>query len=282
MKILVCGGDERFVLLSELLQKSGHEVKCYALSRAQLPAGCVRADAPVSADAVILPVPAEDARGMLNAPFEQSPCRIEGILERAGDAVIIGGKLSARLRKAAEERGRRVFDYMQSPALVAENASITAEGAISQLMGRTRAALCDMRVLVIGWGRIGKLLMRKLGALCPSVYLMSANPASRALAGALGHRAIAPNCDTQLLKSFDAVINTAPAPVISDLCALREGCILLELASAPGGVDMEKAAEAGLEGIASRGLPGRYAPESAAAAIFRAVEDILKEVSEHE
>lgn len=282
MKILVCGGDERFVLLSELLQKSGHEVKCYALSRARLPEGCERADVPERADAVILPVPAESADGMLSAPFEQRPCRTDEILERAGDAVIIGGRLSARLRQAAAENGQAVFDYMQSPALTAENAAITAEGAISRLMGRKRTALCDMRVLVIGWGRIGKLLMHKLGALCPSVYLMSANPASRALAGALGHRTAAPDCDVRLLKSFDAVINTAPAPVVSDLCALREGCILLELASAPGGVDMDKAAEARLDCTVLRGLPGRYAPESAAAAIFRAVEDILKEVSRHE
>lgn len=282
MKILVCGGDERFVLLSKLLHERGHEVKCLALSRAKLPPGCEAVDQPESADAVILPVPAEDSHGMLNAPLSQRPWRIDDISARAGNAVIVGGKLSAGVHKLAAANGQRAFDYMQSPVLVAKNASITAEGAISQLMGRSRSALCNMCVLVIGWGRIGKLLMHKLGALCPSVYLMSANPASRALAGALGHRAIAPSCDPQLLKSFDAVINTAPAPVIADLCALREGCILLELASLPGGVDMERAAEAGLEGIVSRGLPGRYAPESAAEAIFLAVEDILREVYESE
>lgn len=138
-------------------------------------------------DAVILPVPAENAHVLLNAPLGSQPCRIEHILDCAGcGAVIIGGKISAQIKTSAAERGQRCFDYMKCPNFTVKNAAITAEGAVSELMRRARAALCDMRILVVGWGRIGKLLINKLSALCPAVYLMSVNTEARALAAELG------------------------------------------------------------------------------------------------
>ncbi len=277
MKILICGGDERSVLLAGLLQSDGHEVVCCCLDRAALPPGCRSVSSPVAADAVILPVPAEDHRGFLNAPLGDRPCRVEHILDRAGSsAVIIGGRLGAQIKAAAAQRGMELYDYMRCPEFSARNAAISAEGAVSELMSKARTALCDMRILVVGWGRIGKLLINKLSALCPALYLMSQNSESRALARELGCASLAPDCPPELLGGFDAVINTAPAPVIADLSAFRGSCILLELASAPGGIDGVCAKERGLELCVLRGLPGRYAPESAARAVYDAVSGILK------
>ncbi len=279
MKILVCGGDERSVHLSRLMSADGHEVMCFCLEKAELPEGCRSLGSPVRADAVILPVPAEDAHGLLNAPLGTQPCRIEHILDCAGSAAaVIGGRLGAGIKSAAAQRGMAVYDYMQSPDFTARNAAISAEGAVSELMSKTKTALCDMRILVIGWGRIGKLLISRLRALCPALYLMSRSSEARALARELGCGVAAPDCPPELLGSFDAVINTAPAPVIADLRAFRDSCILLELASAPGGFDTEAARDCGLSLSVLRGLPGRYAPESAARLIHGSVSDILKGV----
>lgn len=231
MKILICGGDGRSVLLAEMLKDDGHEVLCFCMDKAQLPDGVSAVSSPEQADAVILPVPAENAHGLLNAPLGSQPCRIEHILDCAGcGAVIIGGKISAQIKTSAAERGQRCFDYMKCPNFTVKNAAITAEGAVSELMRRAQAALCDMRILVVGWGRIGKLLINKLSALCPAVYLMSVNTEARALAAELGCPSLPPDCPREILHGFDAVINTAPAQVIPDLTAFRDSCILLELA----------------------------------------------------
>lgn len=278
MKILVCGGDERSVYLAGMLAAEGHEVLVLRLDRAEPPRGCIPVAQPERADAVILPVPAENERGMLNAPLGSEPMVVEHILERAGSgAIIIGGKLSPRLRREVEARGMEARDYMRSAEYAAENAAVTAEGAVYELMKSSEAALRDMKILVIGWGRIGKLLIKKLGALCPSVTLMSANPTSRAVCSALGCPSIAPDAPKERLTCFDAVINTAPAPVLPSLAALKESCLLLELASAPGGLDGEVAEAEGLELVTARGLPGKYAPFSAARAMLGAVNEILKE-----
>jgi len=253
------------------------------MDKAQLPDGVRAVSSPEQADAVILPVPAENAHGLLNAPLGSQPCRIEHILDCAGcGAVIIGGRISAQIKTSAAERGQRCFDYMKCPNFTVKNAAITAEGAVSELMRRARSALCDMRILVVGWGRIGKLLIHKLSALCPAVYLMSVNTEARALAAELGCPSLPPDCPREIMQSFDAVINTAPAQVIPDLTAFRDSCILLELASAPGGIDPAEAADAGLDLAVLRALPGRYAPKSASEAMYSAVSDILKGVDHHD
>ena len=240
MKILVCGGDERSAHLCRLLCEAGHEVAALRLENAALPPECRRLAASERAQVVILPVPAcRDTQGeLLNAPLGVSPCPIADILDAAGEgALIIGARLDEKILRASREREQRVRDYMLMPEFTAKNAVITAEGTINRLMDASDTALCDERVLVIGWGRIGKLLMQKLAALGASVCLMSSHADSRSMARALGYPALAPSCGSEMLQGFDAVINTAPAPVIPELCAFREGCRVFELASAPGGID---------------------------------------------
>lgn len=285
MKILVCGGDERSAYLCRALCEAGHEVAALCLENAALPPECRLVNAPERAQVVILPVPAcRDTQGeLLNAPLGVSPCPTADILDAAGEgALVIGGRLDERITRAAHERGQRVRDYMLMPEFTAKNAAVTAEGAVCRLMDASDAALCDERVLVIGWGRIGKLLMQKLAALGASVCLMSSHADSRAMAQALGYPALAPKSGRELLQGFDAVINTAPAPVISELCAFREGCRIFELASAPGGIDAHEALAAGLKYTALPALPGKYAPRSAARAVFCAVTEILKESGEND
>ena len=52
MKILICGGDERSVLLAGMLKNDGHEVLCFCLDRAQLPDGVRAVSSPEQADSI--------------------------------------------------------------------------------------------------------------------------------------------------------------------------------------------------------------------------------------
>ena len=58
MKILICGGDERFVILAGMLRAAGHEVCCLGMEKAALPPGVRRVSEPEKADAAIFPLPA--------------------------------------------------------------------------------------------------------------------------------------------------------------------------------------------------------------------------------
>jgi len=245
VKYSIFGGDERFAILKRLLSDAGYE-ECGA--EPQL---------------AIVPIPTP--KGCVSL-FEGLP---KGTL-------VLAGKCDADMKNAANEKGLRLFDYTAMPSFAAKNADITAEGAVYLLMRSTDSTLKGKRALVIGFGRIGKLLARKLAALGVRVSVLSSSADMRALAEALGYGSEKTgNCG----GDYDMLINTAPAALLSaeELRRFKRGTLVLELASAPGGFTEHELRAMELRYIAAPGLPGRYAPYSAAEVIFDAVKSILKE-----
>lgn len=135
--------------------------------------------------------------------------------------------------------------------------------------------LADARILVIGYGRIGRIIARYLIALGVEVTV-----ASRGAECAL-HR-VTTGCYGGTLCEYDAIVNTAPAMVLraEELRQTRQDCFFLDLASAPGGIDRDAAAELGRRLRWELGLPGRYFPVSAGRIIAGTVLRILTEKGE--
>lgn len=272
MKFQIIGGDLRSVELAKLLESAGNEVTAFALDKSE---GIEKSAEIESADCYILPLPAEGkTAGKLNAPLSEEEYSLSDILFDIPDgSLVLGGKL----KNCPECRGLRMCDYMQRPSFIIGNAALTAEAAIWLLMNERNTALYGKCALVIGYGRIGRILSQRLRALNMHVAVMSRNPEVRAIAGALGYLPVSPK---ESIGSFDIVINTAPGPVLPEgaLSKLKTDCVLLELASLPGGLDKAEAERNGLRYIAAPGLPGRYSPKSAAALVFAAVTEILEEM----
>ena len=82
------------------------------------------------------------------------------------------------------------------------------------------------------------------------------------------------------LCGYDLVVNTVPARVLgqAELADLKPDCLVLDLASKPGGVDLEEAARLGRSVVWALSLPGKVAPVSAGAAIRDTVYHILHEL----
>lgn len=274
MKYQIIGGDERFCLLADLLGRGGNEVCTYALEKAE---GIRKSEGIEDADCYILPLPVEKSGGVLNAPFSEGEKSVHEILFDIPDgALVLGGKISGKLKNSDQCRGLEMYDYMQRPGFIVGNAALTAEAAIWLLMNEMDTALYGKSVLVIGYGRIGRILSQRLKAMNMKVGVMSRNPEVRAIAGALGYRPVSPR---ENIGGFHIVINTAPGSVLPDgaLSALEKDAVLMELASAPGGISRAEAAEFGLKYVEGPGLPGKYSPKSAAELIYNEVNEILKE-----
>ena len=188
----------------------------------------------------------------------------------APDALVCGGLLDAAV-PALQAHSLRWFDYARDETLALENAELTAEAAMPPLLARLPCPLRGSRILILGFGRIGKRLAWKLHTLGAAVTVAARRPEALALARILGLQAEPLGPQLQGLAVYDAVVNTVPAPVICDaqLSAIRPDAALLELASLPGGFCPAAAERAGY--LAARGLPGVYAPEAAAAVIRRAI-----------
>ena len=82
-----------------------------------------------------------------------------------------------------------------------------------------------------------------------------------------------------LAPAFDTVVNTIPAPVLTavELAALPKGCLIVDLASKPGGTDFAAARRLGHTALHALSLPTCCAPESAGEALARTVQAILQE-----
>lgn len=284
MKFAVIGGDMRIVRLAASLSSEGHEVRCFALDEApaDLITSCSISACYCSqdADCVILPLPVLDMRGGLNTPLSAFRHDAEEILScLPKTAVICGGMPGEKLAKYAKDLGLDFVDYYTREELVALNALATAEGTISVLLENSPITIWDSRILVIGYGRIGKMLASRLRALGAHVAVSARKEGDKAYIRAAGCEALDTRTLGAELGRFDTVINTVPFRVlgVEQLRLLKKDTLCIDLASRPGGFDFEAAKRLDINIIWALGLPAETAPVTAGKIIKETVLNILKE-----
>ncbi len=137
------------------------------------------------------------------------------------------------------------------------------------------------RALVLGYGRVGQLTAHRLAALGARVTVAARRYDALAWAEAYGHDALHLGELSGYLCGFDLVVNTVPSRVLPRelLAQLKGGCLVIDLASKPGGVDFQSAAELGVRCVWALSLPGKVAPVSAGTAIRDTVYNMLRESS---
>ena len=274
MIFAVFGGDDRTVRLISLLRADGHEVRPRALELAVPDFGDTPEAAAAGADCVLLPLPAE-RDGLLNAPLSARSHPVDALLAGlpAGMPVLAG--MAEEPLRAACRRGRLLLrDYGRREEFALANAELTAEGAVGLLL-RGDTALRGSRVLIAGYGRIGRALAEKLTALGAQVTVAARRPEARLLAEYHGCRAV-PFGETA--GDWDAVVSTVPSPVFGAEALSGFGdARCLELASPPYGFDLATARALGRPVELASGLPGRSAPAAAAAALRDVIYHIMEE-----
>ena len=136
------------------------------------------------------------------------------------------------------------------------------------------------RVLVIGAGRLGKVLCQQLKGLGAGVNLAARKFSDLAWAQVWGCGAERSDQLSGWLCSYDLIINTVPVPILGreELSDLKPGCLVIDLASKPGGVDFSAASDLGVKVIWALSLPGKTAPVTAGLAIKAAIYNILTEL----
>lgn len=141
----------------------------------------------------------------------------------------------------------RCIDFLKGGYYLWENAGITAQCAAKILQQREPDGAC---VLIIGWGRIGKQLLPLLRELGCNVTIAVRRENIFAQLTDLGISAVL--ISQWQPRQYDIIVNTAPAPLLSESQAHPEA-FLLDLASVQGIL--------GNRVLWERGLPNRYAPE---------------------
>lgn len=275
MELVAIGGDLRYAHLVDGARRDGIDAAGLGLEYAGVDIPAAALPDLAQAEAVILHNPF-GAAGMA-FPYAQNPCRPEEVWDALlpGTPVFLFGPGDV---PAEFCRRYPTVDLSGDDRLTNRNAAFTAEGAIHAVCERALFSLTEARVMVIGYGRIGRALTEMLLGYGARVTVAARSERARSLAARAGVQAVDMDGMLEKLPTQRVVFSSPPERVVEakHLARLRQDALLVDLSSPPYGVDIKTAQMMGLTAWREPGLPGRYCPESAGRALLAALLEARK------
>lgn len=274
MKAYLIGGDSREKYLAYQLERKGIEI---------IHPEQVDRLKDKKADFIVLPTPVTMDRFTVKATEGQRKVTLKEILDITEKGQpIFGGMFPAEFRKALEEKGAVIYDFMKMDDIAIQNAVATAEGAIAEAVFMSNEVIHGQEVLVLGYGRCAEVLADKLKGMAAKVTVMARREEARSRAWTFGNEILAFD-DLQEIEKFHYIFNTVPSMCITKdwIDRLNRYCCIVDIASKPGGVDFDYCSKKGIRAKLCGSLPGRYAPKTSGELLAKKIESILKETQEY-
>lgn len=283
-KLAIIGGDLRLVKLSEMLLSEGAEVTTYALENAENMEAeqCETMEQLMESSSIILgPIPFSSNGSTINTPFSNHKVSVEEVMKQCSGKTLIAGAFRQDAYRLAEKNNVKLIDLLKREELSVLNAVSTAEGAIKIAIEETPKNLHCSNVLVLGFGRIGKILSHMLNGLGAKVACEARKNSDLAWIKAYGYEPVPLPELKDNLEKFDVIINTIPYMILDSdaLDLVRKDALVMDLASNPGGVDRTAIKEKGIKFIWALSLPGKIAPVTSAEFIKETLYNVIKEIS---
>ncbi len=226
-------------------------------------------------DALILPLPISKNGTEVFAPYSSSPIMLSDLVIQIPPNKPVFCGINGAVERS-ELLPHRLYRYSSREEFAAANAVPTAEGAIGIAIQKYDGTINGSRCLVIGYGKIGRILSRMLQGFGADITVAARQLKDREFILAAGMKACSV---TGITEKYDIIFNTVPALVLDShtlaKCALQS--IVIDLASLPGGVDDEAAERMSVKVIHALSLPGKTAPKTAGVIIKSAVYNIIEE-----
>ena len=285
--ILVAGGDLRQVYLARILAQT-NKVYIMGFDRNVIPEGnLILLDSLLSlserVDYIILPLPASNDGVLVNTPFFNHSLALENLNSVLNEnGIVFGGKFSEMAKRIFENHKITTLDYLDREEMAVMNAVPTAEGAVQIAMEEIPTTIFGQKILITGFGRISKVLAKILKGLGADISIAVRKYSDKAWAEIYNCKGILFTQLDESLNQYDIIFNTVPVIIFGKerLRMLKKGSLLIDLASKPGGVDIEEAGNAGVKTIWALSLPGKVAPISSGEIIARTILNILEERGE--
>lgn len=284
---LVAGGDLRQLYLAEMLAE---KYTVYALgfdNAPSIPSKVKvfkdRESIPESVEYMILPVPVSNDGIMLTAPFSSKDIPLAYLAQLVSDnGTVFGGKFDEASRKFFADFNIDTIDYLCREELSVLNAVPTAEGAVAIAIEETPDTIYNQKILITGFGRISRVLAKILVGMGADVTISARKCSDLAWAEIMGCKTIGIPALKDNISEYHIIFNTVPALILTEniLKNLNNDCLVIDLASKPGGVDFETARRLGIKTIWALSLPGKTAPVTSGQIIAKTILNILKERGE--
>ena len=277
-RLSAVGGDERQLYIARELEASGFDVDIFGIDGSRDTVWSI-VEAMKNADYLLLPIPLTRDGYRLNCSQDVLLMDLLDMIPK--ETTVLAGKMPPFFADHLSAKGIAFSDYYEDKEYIMRNAEITAEGAVSMLRNESKRTVDEMRILVCGYGRIGKSLVKKLTALGAFVTVAARKKE------ALLEAKLCFSADTDMIdytrdgifdtcKKYDVIFNTVPSRLFDETCAcVLENSIYFELAGPPYGGSAEFIRSKAGKFILASGIPGKYAPESAGKAAYEAISRCL-------
>ena len=260
MNFCIIGGDLRNFFLAKGLSKEKHEVKVWGFDKLENFKECEKYDEMIkTSDNIVLPMPFSKDDICLNMPFSNKDIAIKELCYYLEGKTIFVGNMQQELKEELHIKHNQIIDFMQKEEFTILNAIPTAEATIEIILKNTKKILQDSNCLIMGFGRIGKVLACKLKGLSAKVTCMTTSEIEEAWTVAYGYETISienlqKNCTK--LKQYDIIINTIPKGIFKEeLKEIKKETLVIDLASKPYGIDRKIVEQEKLNFIEALGLP---------------------------
>ena len=273
-KFLVLGGDYRQIYLADMLNKNGEQIEVYFDNDDNFSLEM----AIEKSDIILCPVPFTKDKINIFSSYGLQDLKIEDFLNFVHSKhTVFGGNIPLDVRIQFEKRNIVYFDFMDMEEVSVKNAIATAEGAIAEGIRQSSINIHQSQCLVLGYGRCGKVLAQKLKALDAYVTVAGRNEQKLANATAFGMETAYIKTLEKVIGKFDFIFNTVPQLIIDErlIDLVKRDVLIIDIASAPGGVNFNYCKEVGIKADLCLGLPGRFSPKASADILFHAIMKLL-------
>ena len=285
LHMVIVGGDVRQIEVAKIIREKGAKVSLVGFTQVSddsiemIKCGFQEIDYS-QVDAILVPVSGLDHDGKVEARYSDEEISLtKKHLENTPDhCVIYTGVKTPYLTKLMETTGRNVVPMFARDDMAILNSIPTAEGTLKVAIEHTDFMIHGSKVMVLGYGRVGKTIARLFAAVGAKVLVGARKEADLARIIEVGLTPFQLKDLRDEVNHVDICINTIPHMVLTPevLDKMNRDSLIIDVASRPGGTDFEYAKEKGIKALLELGIPGKVAPKSAGAIIAKVLMDLLE------
>ena len=274
----------RLVKLAPILEKENNQIYILGLEKAKKLENssnmriCRNLEQVLeNAEIVISSIPFTRDGITINMPLSDNKIKINEFMNLMKDKTLIAGTIPNNIYE--KYKGVEIIDIMKNEKLAILNTIATAEGAIKEIIENTQVNVHGSKIMILGFGRVGKTLAKKLDGLSAKITVVSKEEEELAWAEVYGYTNVQLNKIEDVIKDYDVIVNTIPHIILQGdiLQKINKNTLLLDLASGEGGINKEKAQENKINLIKALGIPGKISPITTAKILKETIYEILEE-----
>lgn len=265
---LIIGGDERNLILNDLLLENGFISKIYKEDNEPFEIQHYKyiiTGIPISKNGV------DVYSKILNINLTVS----ELIANLENNQVLFSSQIDSKL---IENCPFKYENILKNESFLIKNAISTSEGVIFLIMKHLSVDINDSKILITGYGRIGRNTARLLRSFTNDVYVVCKSDESRAKCKRDNINII--SLERDFLGNFDIVVNTVPELIINSEIIERfsNNTMFIEVASKPYGIDKKYCEVNNKKYLLASGIPSWYSTTTSSNNIYDMIINSLRGV----